>query len=59
MLIFHNDLTGRRDLIAAPIDGTSFPAVSAPVLVTKPSAIPPTFLVAPRFVDIPLVLVFR
>ena len=59
MLIFHNDLTGPRDLIAAPLDGTSFPAISAPVLVTQPSVIPPTFLIAPRFVDIPLVLVIR
>jgi hypothetical protein len=59
MLVFHNDLTGPRDLIAAPVDGTSFPTVSSPVLVTKPSAIPPTFLVAPRFVDLPLVLVIR
>ena len=59
VLIFHNDLIGLRDLVAAPIDGTSFPAVSSPVLVTSASAIPPRFLVAPRFVDIPLVLVIR
>ncbi len=59
VLIFHNDLTGERQLLASPVDGTSVPAISAPALVTRPSAIPPTFLVAPRFVDLPLVLVFR
>jgi hypothetical protein len=59
MLVFHNDLTGPRDLLASPVDGKSFPAIASPVLVTQPSVIPPTFLVAPRFVDIPLVLVIR
>jgi hypothetical protein len=59
MLIFHNDLTGPRDLLASPSNGTAFPPISAPVLVTQPSVIPPMFLVAPRFVDIPLVLVIR
>ena len=58
MLVFHNDRIGPRDLIAEPVDGRSFPPVSAPVLVTKPSAIPPQFSVL-RFIDLPLVLVIR
>jgi Tol biopolymer transport system component len=59
VLIFHNDVTGPRDLLVAPADGKAFPALTSPVLVTQPSVIPPTFLVAPRFVDLPLVLVIR
>jgi len=59
VLVFHNDYTGRRDLLATPLDGKAFPGVSSPMLVTQASVIPPTFLVAPRFVDLPLVLVIR
>ena len=58
MLVFHNDLIGPRDLIAEPVTAGAFPPVSAPVLVTTPSAIPPQFSVL-RFIDLPLVLVFR
>jgi Tol biopolymer transport system component len=59
MLIFHNDRIGLRDLIAEPVDGRSFPPVSAPVLVTESTSVPPQFSVTPRFIDLPLVLVMR
>ncbi len=58
MLVFHNDLTGPRELQAAPFDGTSFPPVAATMLVTRPSAVPPGFVIL-RFIDVPLVLVIR
>ncbi len=58
MLVFHNDRTGPRELQAAPFDGTAFPPVAATMLVTRPSVIPPGFVIL-RFIDVPLVLVIR
>ncbi len=58
MLVFHNDLTGKRELSAEAVDGTAFPPVAATMLVTKPSVIPPRFGII-RFIDLPLVLVIR
>ena len=52
------DQIGVRDLIAEPVKRGDFPPVSVPVLVTTPSSIPPQFSLL-RFVDLPLVLVFR
>jgi Tol biopolymer transport system component len=58
VLVFHNDRTGERELLAQPLDGSSFPPVSAPMLVTRPSVVPPRFEQL-RFIDVPLVLVIR
>jgi hypothetical protein len=58
MLVFHNDRTGPRELQAAPFDGTAFPPVAATMLVTRPSAVPPGFVIL-RLIDVPLVLVIR
>jgi Tol biopolymer transport system component len=58
VLIFHNDLTGLRQLVAKAADRTAFPTTTAPMLVTKPSVIPPRFDII-RIIDLPLVLVFR
>ncbi len=58
VLVFHNDFTGRRELLVEALDGTAFPSVSASMLVTKPSVVPPRFDLI-RIVDLPLMLVFR
>ena len=58
VLVFHNDRTGQRDLIAEPVAGTAFPPVTASMLVTRPSLVPPRFDII-RIVDLPLVLVIR
>jgi hypothetical protein len=59
MLVFHNDRLGLRSVVVRSAGGTAFAQQAVPVLVTPASVIPPTFLIAPRFVDIPLVLVIR
>jgi hypothetical protein len=58
VLVFHNDLTGARELVATPVDGTAFPPVAASMLVTKPAVVPPRFEIL-RIIDLPLVLVIR
>ncbi len=58
VLVFHNDRTGPRDLIAQPVTGTVSPPVTAPMLVTRGSVVPPRFDII-RIVDLPLVLVIR
>jgi len=58
VLVFHNDITGSRQLIAEPATGTAFPPATVPMLVVRPSSIPPTFGIV-RIVDLPLVLVIR
>jgi Tol biopolymer transport system component len=58
VLVFHNDLTGKRELSAEAVDGAAFPSVAATMLVTKPPVIPPRFDII-RIVDLPLVLVIR
>lgn len=58
VLVFHNDLTGPRTLTVRPADGKAFPAVTAPMLVVKPSVVPPRFDLL-RILDLPLVLVIR
>ena len=57
VLVFHNDLTGPRDLVATPLGGGN-PA-SATMLVIRPSVVPPGFLIIRRLIDLPLVLVIR
>ena len=57
VLVFHNDLTGPRDLVATPLGGGK-PA-SATMLVIRPSVVPPGFLIIRRLIDLPLVLVIR
>jgi Tol biopolymer transport system component len=58
VLVFHNDVTGRRDLVAESVAGDAFPGVEAEMDVVAPSAIPPTFARL-RIVDLPFMLVFR
>jgi hypothetical protein len=57
VLVFHNDLTGPRNLVATPLGGGK-PA-SATMLVIRPSVVPPGFLIIRRLIDLPLVLVIR
>lgn len=58
VLVFHNDVTGPRDLVAEPVSATAFPAVSTPMLVTPGSTVPPAFAIL-RIVDLPFMLVIR
>jgi hypothetical protein len=58
VLVFHNDVTGPRELQAAPATGADFPPVAASMLVTKPPLIPPRFDIT-RLLNLPLILVFR
>jgi len=58
VLVFHNDLTGDRKLIAESATGTGFPPATVRMLVVRPTSIPPTFGIV-RIVDLPLVLVIR
>lgn len=60
VLVFHNDLTGRRELVAEPLDGGAFPTAKAPMLVTEPPVAPPGFLlVIRRLIDLPILLLLR
>ncbi len=59
VLVFHNDLLGRRDLLAESAGGPPFPPVAAPLLVTEPPMAPPSFEVLRRLIDLPLVLMIR
>ncbi len=59
VLVFHGDVTGRRDLVAEAVDGTSFPPVSVRMLVAPGSVTPPGFLFLRQFIDLPLMLLFR
>ncbi|HEY6569145.1 MAG TPA: hypothetical protein VIZ22_02595 [Candidatus Limnocylindrales bacterium] len=59
VLVFHNDLTGPRDLRADPVTPGAFPRATARLLVTRPSVTPPGFLMIRRFIDLPLVLLMR
>jgi hypothetical protein len=58
VLVFHNDRTGPRELIAESATGTGFPPATAEMLVVKPSTVPPTFARL-RIVDLPIILVMR
>ena len=58
VLVFHNDVTGPRELRAAPATGADFPSAAASMLVTKPPLIPPRFDIT-RLLNLPLILVFR
>ncbi len=57
VLVFHNDVTGSRNLVAEWAGGPQFPTVQVPMLVTIRSATPPGFGVGPA--DSPLKLLFR
>ena len=58
VLIFHNDRTGRRDLVAESVGGSPFPPVQSRMLVSEASMGPPGFVLQ-RLVDVPLVLMIR
>jgi Tol biopolymer transport system component len=58
VLVFHNDRTGPRQLIAEPAATGAFAPPTADMLVTKPTVIPPRFG-SLRIIDLPLVLVIR
>ena len=58
VLVFHNDRTGKRDLVAESVGGSPFPPVQAQMLVTEPSMGPPGFVLQ-RLIDLPLVLMIR
>jgi hypothetical protein len=58
VLVFHNDVTGPRELQAAPATGSDFPPAAAGMLVTKPPLVPPRFDIT-RLLNLPLILVFR
>ena len=58
VLVFHNDRTGPRELIAESATGTGFPPATAEMLVVKPTTVPPTFARL-RIVDLPIILVMR
>jgi len=58
VLVFHNDQTGLRDLVAEAADGTSFPPAAVPMLITRPPTVPPSFVIL-RILDLPIVLVIR
>ncbi len=58
VLVFHNDRTGPRDLVAESATGTGFPPASEEMLVVRPSTVPPTFGLL-RVVDLPIMLVIR
>lgn len=59
VLVFHNDVLGPRSLEAQPAGAAIFEPVTAPMLVSAPSAMPPGFALPHRVVDIPLALVIR
>jgi Tol biopolymer transport system component len=59
VLVFHNDLTGPRDLRAAAVNPDAFPPISTTMLVTRPSVAPPGFLIIRRVIDLPLMLLIR
>jgi hypothetical protein len=44
MLVFHNDLTGPRDLVVSAANGTAFPTFSAPFVVVSGGGQPPRIL---------------
>ena len=58
-LVFHNDLLGERDLVAESAGGSTFPPVTAPLLVTEPPMGPPAFEIMRLLLDLPLVLMIR
>jgi hypothetical protein len=58
VLVFHNDRTGPRQLIAEAAATGAFAPATADMLVTKPTVIPPRFG-SLRIIDVPLVLVIR
>jgi hypothetical protein len=59
VLVFHNDLVGRRDLVVETVGRTDVSSVSVRMLVTRASVGPPGFYIIRRLVDLPLVLLFR
>ncbi len=59
VLVFHNDLTGPRDLRAAAVNPGAFPPIATTMLVTRPSVAPPGFLMIRRVIDLPLMLLIR
>ena len=58
VLVFHNDQTGRRELVAESVAGTPFPSTEARMLVSESSMGPPGFVLQ-LLIDVPLVLMIR
>ena len=59
VLVFHNDLLGKRDLLAESAGGSPFPPVAAPLLVTESPMGPPAFEIMRLLLSLPLVLMIR
>jgi hypothetical protein len=59
VLVFHNDVLGRRELLAEPAGGSPFPPVAAPLLVTESPMGPPAFGIMRLLLSLPLVMLFR
>lgn len=60
VLVFHNDVIGRRELVAEPNGAGGFPTATAPMLVSEPPVEPPGFLfVIRRLIDLPILLLLR
>jgi len=58
VLVFHNDRTGPRELLADAVDGSAFPETAAPMFISQAPTIPPSFVIL-RLLDLPVVLVMR
>ena len=59
MLVFHNDLIGRRDLVVSPARGGSFPPIGTAFLVVESSSEPPRFEPGDPTVSRPTTLILR
>jgi Tol biopolymer transport system component len=58
VLVFHNDRTGTRELLADAVDGSTFPETAVPMFVSQAPTVPPSFVIL-RLLDLPLVMVMR
>lgn len=59
VLVFHNDVTGIRDLLVEPADGTALPPTRARMRVTQATVVPPGFWMIRRPAGVPPWLLFR
>jgi hypothetical protein len=59
VLVFHNDIVGRRDLIATLVGSAASRSLRAPFLVVEASGEPPRFIVQSPYDDRPPTLVMR
>ena len=58
VLVFHNDQTGPRELLADAVDGSTFPETAARMFISQAPTVPPSFVIL-RLLDLPLVMVMR